>query len=65
MPLTVIQVRSAKPGIKPDGTVTAQAYKMTDERGLYLEVKSTGSKLWRFRYRFDGKEKLLSVGNLS
>ncbi len=31
--------------------------------GLYLLVRSNGSKLWRFKYRFGGKEKLLSFGD--
>lgn len=62
MSLTDIKIKALKSGIKPDGTTTSKAYKVTDEKGLYLEVKPTGSKLWRFKYRFDGKEKLLSVG---
>ncbi|HEY1078508.1 MAG TPA: integrase arm-type DNA-binding domain-containing protein [Bdellovibrio sp.] len=36
--------------------------KLYDEKGLYLEVTPKGSKRWRFKYRFMGKEKLLSVG---
>nr|WP_202408006.1 integrase arm-type DNA-binding domain-containing protein [Novosphingobium silvae] len=36
--------------------------KMFDERGLYLLVRKTGSKLWRLKYRFAGKEKLLAIG---
>lgn len=62
MALSDIKVKALKAGIKPDGTTTSKAYKVTDEKGLYLEVKPTGSKLWRFKYRFAGKEKLLSVG---
>lgn len=62
MPLTDIKIKSLKPKLKPDGTVTNKPYKVTDEKGLYLEVKPSGSKLWRFKYRFAGKEKLLSVG---
>lgn len=62
MPLSDIKIRALKAGIKPDGTTTSKAYRVTDEKGLYLEVKPTGSKLWRFKYRFVGKEKLLSVG---
>ncbi len=30
--------------------------------GLYLEVTPTGGKLWRYKYRFNGKEKLLAIG---
>ena len=35
---------------------------MFDGGGLYLEVATTGSKLWRFKYRFNSKEKLLALG---
>ena len=35
---------------------------MFDERGLFLIVTPAGGKWWRFRYKFDGKEKLLSLG---
>jgi len=37
-------------------------YKASDFDGLYVLVNPTGSKLWRFKYRFAGKEKLLSFG---
>jgi len=36
--------------------------KLFDERGLFLLVRKSGSKLWRQKYRFGGKEKLLSIG---
>jgi len=36
--------------------------KLFDERGLYLEVSPSGGKWWRLKYRFDGKEKRLSLG---
>jgi hypothetical protein len=36
--------------------------KMFEERGLYLFVRKNGSKLWRLKYRFAGKEKTLSIG---
>ncbi|KGM06951.1 Integrase [Methylophaga thiooxydans] len=62
MALSDTKIRSLKAGIKSDGTITNKAYKVTDEKGLYIEVKPSGSKLWRFKYRFAGKEKLLSVG---
>lgn len=52
--LTDPQVRKAKPTAKP--------VKLYDERGLYLEVRPSGSKWWRLKYRFEGKEKLLSLG---
>ena len=37
-------------------------YKMTDGGGLTLVVRVTGKKLWQLRYRFDGSEKTLSLG---
>ncbi|HVS31579.1 MAG TPA: integrase arm-type DNA-binding domain-containing protein [Thermoanaerobaculia bacterium] len=37
-------------------------YKLHDERGLYLLVSAAGGKLWRFKYRFAGKEKVLALG---
>lgn len=54
MALTDIAIRNAKPGARPA--------KLSDGRGLFLIVTPTGGKWWRFRYRFDGKEKLLSLG---
>ena len=54
MPLTDTAIRNAKPDKKP--------VKRFDERGLYLEVSPTGGKWWRLKYRFDGKEKRLSLG---
>lgn len=54
MPLTDTAIRQAKP--------TEKAYKLTDGGGLFLLVQPTGSKLWRMKYRFDGKEKLLALG---
>jgi integrase len=54
MPLTDTAVRTAKPIDKP--------IKMFDERGLFLIVTPAGGKWWRLRYKFDGKEKLLSLG---
>lgn len=55
MSISDVKIRNAKAKEKP--------YKMTDERGLYLFVTEKGSKLWRFRYRFNDKEKLLSLGS--
>lgn len=52
--LTDTAVRNAKPGDKP--------FKLFDERGLFLLVTPAGGKWWRLKYRFDNKEKLLSVG---
>jgi len=39
-----------------------KVYRLADSQGLCLEVKPTGSKLWRFRYRFQGKANMLSLG---
>ena len=54
MPLTEVVVRSAKPREKP--------YKLADGLGMYLLVSPNGSRLWRLKYRFGGKEKLLALG---
>lgn len=54
MALSDTKIRTARPLDKP--------YKLTDERGLALLVNPNGSKLWRFRYRFGGKEKMLGLG---
>jgi hypothetical protein len=54
MPLTDIQIRTAKPGSKP--------YKLADGGWLFLLVNPSGSKLWRMAYRYDGREKTLSLG---
>lgn len=43
-------------------TKRSKDYKLADGGGLYLLVRPNGSKLWRFKYRFEGKEKLLSFG---
>jgi integrase len=52
--LTAVEVKGARSAGK--------AYKMGDQGGLYLQITETGSKLWRYRYRFDGKQKLLALG---
>ena len=54
MLLTDTAVRNAKPG--------AKSIKVFDERGLFLIVTPTGGKWWRLKYRFNNKEKLLSLG---
>ncbi|MBP9714438.1 MAG: integrase arm-type DNA-binding domain-containing protein, partial [Sterolibacterium sp.] len=54
MPLTDAKIRNTKPGDKP--------IKLTDGGGLYLEVRTTGAKLWRYRYRIAGKENVFAVG---
>lgn len=54
MALSDVKVRSAKP--------EAKAYKLTDGEGMVLLVHPNGSKYWRLRYRFGGKEKMLALG---
>jgi integrase len=53
--LTEISVRNAKPTEKP--------YKLRDGRGLHLLVMPTGRRLWRFRFRHEGRETMLSLGS--
>jgi Arm DNA-binding domain len=55
--LTDAQIRKAKAAKKP--------YKLTDRGGLHLYVTTAGGKLWRLRYEFGRKEKLLSIGPYS
>jgi integrase len=55
MPLTDTAIKKAKAVTKPT--------KLADEKGLYLLVNPTGSKLWRWKYRADGKEKLMALGS--
>ena len=54
MTLSDLSIRKAKPGTK--------AYKLSDGGGLYVLVAPSGTKAWRYKYRFGGKEKLLSLG---
>lgn len=54
MPLTDTAIRKAKPSGKP--------FKMFDERGLFLLISAAGGKWWRLNYRFEGKQKTLSMG---
>jgi integrase len=54
MPLSDTTIRTAKPKEK--------LYRLTDANGLCLEVTTTGSKLWRYRYRFNGSAKMLALG---
>ena len=54
MPLTDTYIRSLKPDVKPR--------KYFDGGGLFLFIPTSGSKLWRMAYRFNGKSKLLSFG---
>lgn len=55
MPLKDLEIRALKP--------QDRIYKRTDERGLYIEVRPNGSKLWRFKYNFLGKDKRIAFGS--
>ncbi|MFT4507352.1 tyrosine-type recombinase/integrase [Caballeronia sp. 15711] len=54
MALSDASIRNAKAGPKP--------VKLSDGGGLYLLLNPNGSRLWRLKYRFEGKEKLLALG---
>lgn len=53
--LTFLDIKQAKPA--------AKSYRLYDERGLYLEITPSGGRLWRLKYRIDGKEKRLALGS--
>jgi hypothetical protein len=53
MPLTNTAVLNAKPESK--------ARKLADEKGLFLLVHPNGSKYWRLKYRFGGREKQIAI----
>lgn len=55
MALTDTKIKQLKPADKD--------YKESDEKGMYLLVRTTGSKLWRLKYRLGGVEKTLSLGS--
>ncbi len=52
--LTDKEIQNAKP--------RAKLYRLADGDGVYLEVSPAGGKLWRLRYRYGGKEKMLALG---
>lgn len=54
MALKDLEIRALKPAHR--------IYKRTDERGLYIEVRPSGAKLWRLKYRHAGKDKRLAFG---
>jgi integrase len=54
MALTDVAIKNAKSHEKP--------YKMGDAGGLFLLVQPSGGKLWRLKYRVDGREKKLAIG---
>ena len=55
MPLTDTAIKKAKSGPSPA--------KLSDGKGMYLLVTESGSKLWRWKYRADGKEKVMALGS--
>jgi integrase len=54
VPLTDTRIRAAKP--------SDRSFKLTDGRGLYLEVRPSGTRLWRYRYRIGKKENVFAIG---
>ena len=54
MALTDLKIRNIRP--------TDKVTQFTDDRGLYVEVHPNGSKLWRYKYRYMGKQKRLALG---
>ncbi|MGH1406006.1 MAG: tyrosine-type recombinase/integrase [Rhodomicrobiaceae bacterium] len=55
MKLTDFSCKNFKPKNKP--------YKQSDGRGLFLLINPNGSKLWRYKYRIEGKERLFAIGS--
>ncbi|HNQ04894.1 MAG TPA: integrase arm-type DNA-binding domain-containing protein [Thiobacillaceae bacterium] len=53
--LSDAKIRTAKPDAKP--------YKLSDGGGLFLLIQPSGSKLWRWKFRLNGKENLFAVGS--
>lgn len=54
VPLSATEIKKANPKLKE--------YKLFDGGGLYLLIKPTGGKLWRLKYRFEGKDKVIAIG---
>ena len=54
MALTAFRIKSLKPARRP--------YKERDEKGLYLHILPTGTRIWRMDYRFAGKRRTLTIG---
>jgi integrase len=54
MPLSDVKAKAAKP--------LEKTYRLSDEKGMYLEITPKGQKYWRIKYRFAGKEKRLAIG---
>lgn len=53
--LSDAKIRTAKPDAKP--------YKLSDGGGLFLLIQPSGSKLWRWKFRLNGKENLFAIGS--
>ena len=54
MPLTELTIKNLKPKEK--------TYRISDGDGLCIEVSPAGTKLWRWRYYYNGKEQMLALG---
>ncbi len=54
MPLTELAVKNLKPKEKP--------YRVADSHGLCVEVRPSGGKYWRYRYRHQGTFQMLALG---
>ena len=54
MSLTDTEIRKTKPG--------AKAFRFPDTKGLFLFITPTGGKLWRYKYRHGGLQKLMAIG---
>lgn len=54
MSLTDVAIKQAKP--------TEKARRLADSQGLYIEIAPSGGKWWRYKFRFEGKEKRLAIG---
>lgn len=55
MKLSFLDIKNARPEDKP--------YRISDGDGLSVQIQPNGHKLWRYRYRFAGVEKLLALGS--
>lgn len=55
LPLTDTQIKTCKSKDK--------MYRLYDGKGLCLQVETSGSKFWRYKYRYDGKAKMMTLGS--
>lgn len=55
MPLTDTQIRQAKPKDRP--------YRKSDGKGLFIEIRPNGSKLWRYQYRLGDRQIFFAIGS--